>query len=145
MVNLWIILLLSSENICIQFWEIKRKKLPFVYIVILHNLLFEWIYNQCIPVILQHIEEESKTNKYLVKIQQVKELEEKNKILEDMQRVVSEPLLGQTEISELENKVRIIFLLIFFSLYLWIIQQFMTLWMFGGNFLFYMKMTKFEY
>lgn len=65
-------------------------------------------------MILQHIEEESKTNKYLVKIQQVKELEEKNKILEDMQRVVSEPLLGQTEISELENKVRIIFLLRFF-------------------------------
>lgn len=56
-------------------------------------------------LILQHIEEESKTNKYLVKIQQVKELEEKNKILEDMQRVVSEPLLGQTEINELENKL----------------------------------------
>lgn len=55
-------------------------------------------------VLLQRMEEETKTNQYLVKIQQ-NELEEKNKTSEDMQKVVSEPLLGQTEINELENKM----------------------------------------
>ena len=81
--------------------------LLFLYIVTCFSE--RWIYLQYVPVILQRIEEESKTNKYLVKIQQVKELEEKTKTIEDMQRVVSEPLLGQTEIDELDNKVSKIF------------------------------------
>ncbi|XP_029639051.1 intraflagellar transport protein 81 homolog [Octopus sinensis] len=57
-------------------------------------------------MILQQLEEEIKTNKYVVSTQQVKEIEEKKKIENIMQMAVSERVLGQPELEELENQLQ---------------------------------------
>lgn len=55
---------------------------------------------------MKRLEEEIKFNSYMVSDKLPKELESKRRMVQYLQKVVSEPAMGQAELGELEDKVR---------------------------------------
>ena len=58
---------------------------------------------------MKRLEEESKVNTYLCNEKLPKEIEGKRKIVNDYQRVVDEPAMGQSDLDELNKQARILF------------------------------------
>uniref|UniRef100_W5MJU6 Intraflagellar transport protein 81 homolog n=1 Tax=Lepisosteus oculatus TaxID=7918 RepID=W5MJU6_LEPOC len=56
--------------------------------------------------LMKRLEEEIKFNTYMVSDKLPKELESKKKTVQYLQKVVAEPAMGQSELGELENKIR---------------------------------------
>ena len=57
------------------------------------------------------LEEETRTNQYMVKEKLPKELNLKRKAVSDLSRVVSEPAMGQADLEAIQQKVRFFVLL----------------------------------
>ena len=55
--------------------------------------------------LLQRLEEETRANSYIVKERLPKDIEARKKTVHDLQRVVAEPAMGQSDLDELQNKV----------------------------------------
>lgn len=55
---------------------------------------------------MKRLEEEIKTNSYMVRVKLPKELESMRRTVQYLQRVTSEPAMGQAEVQQLEDKVR---------------------------------------
>ena len=55
--------------------------------------------------LLQRLEEETRANSYIVKERLPKDIEARKKAVHDLQRVVAEPAMGQSDLDELQNKV----------------------------------------
>ncbi|XP_067087220.1 intraflagellar transport protein 81 homolog isoform X1 [Osmerus mordax] len=56
--------------------------------------------------LMKRLEEEIKVNAYMVSDKLPKELETKRRMVQYLQKVVSEPAMGQAELQELEHKIR---------------------------------------
>ncbi|KAM9547080.1 intraflagellar transport protein 81 homolog isoform 1-T1 [Salvelinus alpinus] len=56
--------------------------------------------------LMKRLEEEIKFNSYMVSDKLPKELESKRRMVQYLQKVVSEPAMGQAELGELEDKIR---------------------------------------
>uniref|UniRef100_A0A8C8CY25 Intraflagellar transport protein 81 homolog n=1 Tax=Oncorhynchus tshawytscha TaxID=74940 RepID=A0A8C8CY25_ONCTS len=56
--------------------------------------------------LMKRLEEEIKFNSYMVSDKLPKELESKRRMVQYLQKVVSEPAMGQAELEELEDKIR---------------------------------------
>lgn len=56
--------------------------------------------------LMKRLEEEIKFNSYMVSDKLPKELESKRRMVQYLQKVVSEPIMGQAELQELEDKIR---------------------------------------
>lgn len=56
--------------------------------------------------LLQKIEEETKVNTYIVMQKLPKELEGKRKMVDNLQRVIDQPALGQDDIAQLKEKIK---------------------------------------
>lgn len=56
--------------------------------------------------LMKRLEEEIKINSYMVSEKLPKELEGMRQTVQYLQKVASEPAMGQTDIQELEDKVR---------------------------------------
>ncbi|XP_046904575.1 intraflagellar transport protein 81 homolog [Hypomesus transpacificus] len=56
--------------------------------------------------LMKRLEEEIKVNAYMVSDKVPKELEAKRRMVQYLQKVVSEPAMGQAELQELEHKIR---------------------------------------
>jgi intraflagellar transport protein 81 len=52
------------------------------------------------------LEEEAKTNNYMVSEQLPKQIANRKKAVADLQKVVSEPAMGQSDLDVLNEKVR---------------------------------------
>ena len=55
---------------------------------------------------MKRLEEEIKSNAYMVSDKVPKELETKRRMVQYLQKVASEPAMGPAELQELEDKVR---------------------------------------
>ncbi|XP_074658114.1 intraflagellar transport protein 81 homolog [Tubulanus polymorphus] len=56
--------------------------------------------------LLQRLEEETKTNQYIVQDQLPKQVDGRKKVVQDLQQVVSEPAMGQRDLDEIQDKIR---------------------------------------
>lgn len=56
--------------------------------------------------LLQRLEEETRANSYIVKERLPKDIEARKKTVHDLQRVVAEPAMGQSDLDELQNKIQ---------------------------------------
>ncbi|XP_077987747.1 intraflagellar transport protein 81 homolog [Glandiceps talaboti] len=56
--------------------------------------------------LIKKLEEENKVNAYLCQEKLPKEIEAKRKTVQDLQRVVSEPAMGQSDLDELDRKIK---------------------------------------
>ncbi|XP_002742265.1 intraflagellar transport protein 81 homolog [Saccoglossus kowalevskii] len=56
--------------------------------------------------LVKKLEEENKVNTYLCQEKLPREIEAKRKTVQDLQRVVSEPAMGQSDLDELDRKIR---------------------------------------
>ncbi|XP_050404861.1 intraflagellar transport protein 81 homolog [Patella vulgata] len=56
--------------------------------------------------LIERLEEETKTNTYLVKEKLPKDLAGKKKNVQDLQKVVSEPAMGQSDLNELQQQIQ---------------------------------------
>ncbi|XP_070538822.1 intraflagellar transport protein 81 homolog [Ptychodera flava] len=56
--------------------------------------------------LIKKLEEENKVNAYLCQEKLPKEIEAKRKTVQDLQRVISEPAMGQSDLDELDKKIR---------------------------------------
>ena len=57
--------------------------------------------------LLQKIEEETKVNTYIVMQKLPKEIDAKRKMVENLQKVIDQPALGQDDILDLKEKIKI--------------------------------------
>ena len=57
--------------------------------------------------LLQKIEEETKVNTYIVMQKLPKEIDAKRKMVENLQKVIDQPALGQDDILDLKDKIKI--------------------------------------
>ena len=56
--------------------------------------------------LLQRIEEETKVNTYIVTQKLPKELDNRRKTVENLERVINQPALGQDDLNALKEKIR---------------------------------------
>lgn len=59
-----------------------------------------------VVVMLQRLEEETHTNKYIVTEKMPKEMAQQRKILLNLQKVVAEPAMGQSDLDKLHEQVQ---------------------------------------
>lgn len=55
--------------------------------------------------LLQRLEEETRTNKYIVTERLPKDISGRRKTLQDLQRVVAEPAMGHSDLDQLNSQV----------------------------------------
>jgi hypothetical protein len=55
--------------------------------------------------LLQRLEEETRTNKYIVTERLPKDISGRRKTLQDLQRVVAEPAMGNSDLDQLNSQV----------------------------------------
>ena len=55
---------------------------------------------------MQKIEEETKVNTYIVTQKLPKEIEQRRKTVENLERIISQPALGKDDLNQLRDKVR---------------------------------------
>jgi len=55
--------------------------------------------------LLQRLEEETRTNKYIVTERLPKDISGRHKTLQDLQRVVAEPAMGHSDLDQLNSRV----------------------------------------
>ena len=67
------------------------------------NSFVDWLFLG----LLQRLEEETRANSYIVKERLPKDIESRKKTVVDLQRVVAEPAMGQGDLDELHNKVKV--------------------------------------
>ncbi len=58
-----------------------------------------------VPGLLQKLEEESKVNEYMVRDKLPKEVAVARKVTTELQKIVSEPAMGQADLDEINNRV----------------------------------------
>ena len=58
-----------------------------------------------VVALLQRLEEETRTNKYIVTERLPKDVGSRKKTLQDLQRVVSEPAMGNSDLERLHSQV----------------------------------------
>ena len=96
--------LITSQILCIQ------KCLALYFFVL--NILFKHWYIVYTAVgttpeaLLQKIEEETKVNTYIVMQKLPKEIETKRKTVENLQKVIDQPALGQDDIASLKENIK---------------------------------------
>lgn len=57
---------------------------------------------------IERLEEETRASGYMVKDQLPKDLASRRKMIQDLQKVVAIPAMGQSDLDELNNQVRVI-------------------------------------
>lgn len=60
-----------------------------------------------VVVMLQRLEEETHTNKYIVTEKLPKEIAQRKKIVVNLQKVVAEPAMGQSDLDKLHEQVQL--------------------------------------
>ena len=55
--------------------------------------------------LVQSLEEETRSNTYIVKDSMPKEIEMKRKTVQELQKIVSEPAMGQSDLEAINQKV----------------------------------------
>ena len=55
---------------------------------------------------IQKLEEETRTNSFLVKEQLPKDISQRRKMIQNLQKVVSVPAMGHSDLDELNDKVK---------------------------------------
>ena len=55
---------------------------------------------------VERLEEESRANGYIVKDQLPKDIQSRRKMIQDLQKVVAVPAMGQSDLDELNGQVR---------------------------------------
>lgn len=72
----------------------------------MRNFLLTMMCNFQMIALLQRLEEENKTNTYLVKDKLPKEISVLKKTVNDLQRVVSEPAMGQSDLENINRGIK---------------------------------------
>lgn len=56
--------------------------------------------------LIERLEEQNSSNSYLVETQMPKDMGREKKLVQDLQKVISEPAMGQTDLDKLQAQVR---------------------------------------
>jgi len=91
-----------------------HQEARFIHIQIHCTLLAAWVQVLCYsllliifssPGIIQNLEEESNTNKYMVADVHPKEIASLKKTIQQLQKIVSEPAMGQSDLDQIVMRV----------------------------------------
>lgn len=70
------------------------------------DVLTDFLYPFSPLGLLEKLEEETRVNSYMVTEKLPKEIAAKKKAVQDLQKVVNEPAMGQSDLDDLNDKVR---------------------------------------